>query len=510
MIHRLTYVISVIAFAFSLGCRAQRQNELVHEVKPGETLYGLSVKYGVSVDDLRRENGLSSNSVIAGQKIRIAQLGVSQDDDQKQAGFNCRLMYEVQKKETVYSICKKFDLTEEELYAANPILNKKKLKKKQLICIPFKNVDEPVSIDVESTDELNVEPIKIAVVLPFGLSESAINSTNMKMLDFYEGFLLALESFKSTGLSAEIYAYDESEIDSVGADVWFSNGIIKDVDLIVGPYGTEYLDSFVTFANNNDVKMFVPFTAQADCVSGNPNVFQLNVPQASFYAKVYECFFEANKGKKLIFLLADDRTDNVLYFEGFKNYANKLGVNYDVVHMASMENLGRCFLDVRDCVCVPVSATEKSFVKMVNAIETLEGLDSLNISMFGQPNWQQFVLKHKDEFTKYDCSFFSKFYYDSSDDGVLRFCNDFNRAFGREQYPSYPMYGLMGYDMGGYFLKAFKEYGQNFTNELSGYSCETLQTPLRFEQKEEGSGFYNSRVMFLSVGIDGGILKKVY
>lgn len=42
-----------------------------HSVVRGDTLWGLSRKYSVSVDDIRSANGLSSDTIIPGQILRI-------------------------------------------------------------------------------------------------------------------------------------------------------------------------------------------------------------------------------------------------------------------------------------------------------------------------------------------------------------------------------------------------------------------------------------------------------
>ena len=42
-----------------------------HTVSSGDTLWGLSRKYGVSVDDLRQANGISDNTIINGQTLNI-------------------------------------------------------------------------------------------------------------------------------------------------------------------------------------------------------------------------------------------------------------------------------------------------------------------------------------------------------------------------------------------------------------------------------------------------------
>lgn len=500
------FVLIICVFAFEANC--QTLSAFTHEVKPGETLYSISSRYGVTVDALKTSNGLSSDAVVAGQILRVVKTISMQDDNATSGRPDCRLMYKVQKKETVYSICKKFDLTEDEFYAANPILLEKKLKKKQLVCIPYKKVEQPVLEEVV-VEEL-AEPMKIALMLPFGLGKDKVGATNLKMLDFYEGFLLALEAAKSLGLSAEVYVFDEVKADSTGVLAVLGNGRLEGVDLLVGPYAVNHLEQFIPFAKKNDIKMLVPFTSKSDYTLHNHNVFQLNVPQASFYSKVYEHFFSGNAEKNIVFLLANDRTDNTLYFEGFKKSALERGVHYKIVDMNALDEFSESMSYERENVIIPLSPSEKVFNRIVKTLDKMERTDSVNISMFGQSNWQQFMGKYKGAFQKYDCTFFSKFLYDPLNEKVSLFQSNFKHRFGREQYMSYPMYGVMGYDLGIYFLNAYNQFGEDFADYLYEYESSFLQTPLYFERKNEDGGFSNNKVMFVKVGANGAIEKKIF
>ncbi|HCA4004976.1 TPA: LysM peptidoglycan-binding domain-containing protein, partial [Listeria monocytogenes] len=49
------------------------QNATTHAVKSGDTIWALSVKYGVSVQDIMSWNNLSSSSIYVGQKLAIKQ-----------------------------------------------------------------------------------------------------------------------------------------------------------------------------------------------------------------------------------------------------------------------------------------------------------------------------------------------------------------------------------------------------------------------------------------------------
>ena len=54
------------------GSNTSNKHAKYHIIKSGESLYLVSKKYGVSVNDLLKLNGLSKNSILSiGQKIRI-------------------------------------------------------------------------------------------------------------------------------------------------------------------------------------------------------------------------------------------------------------------------------------------------------------------------------------------------------------------------------------------------------------------------------------------------------
>jgi LysM repeat protein len=41
----------------------------IHFVKPGDTLYSIATKYGISVDKLKKLNNIEKNSISIGQKL---------------------------------------------------------------------------------------------------------------------------------------------------------------------------------------------------------------------------------------------------------------------------------------------------------------------------------------------------------------------------------------------------------------------------------------------------------
>lgn len=60
--------------AFNLISQTKEQSHLVQK---GETLYAISKKYNMKVDDLKKLNGLSSNTVAVGQKLKVTSVSTS-------------------------------------------------------------------------------------------------------------------------------------------------------------------------------------------------------------------------------------------------------------------------------------------------------------------------------------------------------------------------------------------------------------------------------------------------
>jgi LysM repeat protein len=190
-----------------------------HTIQSGETLYKLSVKYGVSVERICQANpGLSAKNFRVDQVIAIPPVAKSEqvsaevvdqlpalpakvEKKDESLKPNCRDMHRVERKETVYSICKQYGITEEELLAANPEIKNKKLKKGKFLCIPYPketaNTTTPTqtqtNLDATLTDAQlfdknkkkneKISTIKAAVVLPFNTDGTGTRDEQVRMVE---------------------------------------------------------------------------------------------------------------------------------------------------------------------------------------------------------------------------------------------------------------------------------------------------------------------------------------
>ena len=119
---------AVSALLFCLCALPLFSQNISHIVEKGDTLYSLSKKYGVSVDDLRSANAISGSDLYAGQKLIIPAKKAD-----KRVTYES---YTVKAGDTLYSIAKRSEITVDELRRLNSLDSSAVLKIGQNLKVP--------------------------------------------------------------------------------------------------------------------------------------------------------------------------------------------------------------------------------------------------------------------------------------------------------------------------------------------------------------------------------------
>lgn len=206
------------------------KNGKFHTIQAGETLYQLTVKYNISAQAICDANpGLSASNFRVGQVISIptesvtapvTPLAPAQSSTPSTTQKGWKEMHKVERKETIFSICQEYGITQEDLLALNPELKNGKLKKGMFIFIPYPKSSQPAvtptptMVQTPSNEELfkqsktaskSLRTIQAAVMLPFTASGSIKPEEQTRMVEYYEGFLIAVDSLKRQGVSVDLY-----------------------------------------------------------------------------------------------------------------------------------------------------------------------------------------------------------------------------------------------------------------------------------------------------------------
>lgn len=508
-----------------------------HTILQGETLYGLSQKYKVSVKAILDANpGLNEKNFRYGQVVNIPKADgsstptpVATDQPQQTAvqpqqpsgiqgpvQSRCKEMHKVARKETVFSIARMYGITEQELLDANPeIKDAKKLKKGKLLCIPYpkiqeaekqKEVKEPTNSELFEQNrkaDHNISMIKAALVLPF-IAEGKGNTESERMVEYYQGFLMAVDSLKRTGTSVDLYTYDSgSTVASVNAIL--AKPEMKNMDIIFGPLYTEQIKPMAEFANKNHIRLVIPFTSRDNTVYRNPDIYQINTPQSYLYSEVYDHFTRQFPKSHVIFLNAKTGTeDKADFINGLREELKSKQIPFtNLDESATSEQMQAALQKDRANVFIPTSGSNTVLIKTLPQLSAMVN-DSIykekihaEVHLFGYPEWQTYTKDHLSAFFELDTYFYTSFYTNNLLAAPRNFTSSFRRWYGKDMEERYPKYGMLGFDTGFFFLKGLSRYGSALEKNLDKLNLTPIQTGFKFDRVNNWGGFINKKVFFV-------------
>ena len=172
------------------------------------------------------------------------------------------IVHEVERKETLFSISQKYKININDILELNPQLRNSRLKRKSKILIPvIESIQEktlvekdslPIEDDLLRLDSIFVKKRKrdnqlnLSVLLPFRSNtvnydsieevESLFEDRNLYTitLDFYSGILYAIEDLRELNVSINLNVFDtENSINKINEIS--SENSVKDSDVIIGP-----------------------------------------------------------------------------------------------------------------------------------------------------------------------------------------------------------------------------------------------------------------------------------
>ncbi len=123
----------VLALMLALAAPVRAQGATVHVVQPGENLFRIALRYGVSLSALAAANGITDpNCIYAGQRLIIPDSGSAPASLSTPASGT----HVVQRGENLYRIALRYGVTMSALAATNGIVNPNHIYAGQVLRIP--------------------------------------------------------------------------------------------------------------------------------------------------------------------------------------------------------------------------------------------------------------------------------------------------------------------------------------------------------------------------------------
>ena len=279
--------------------RNVKKKYVTYEVKnKKETLYSISKQFGVSINEIIEANPYAQDGIKKGD---ILQIPIDEKNIPKTSGNE--LYHLVQPKETIYGICKQYNISKEDLFRRNPRLQTEGLKYGDTIFIAS------AGKTLGNTTDDNTRTYKIAYLLPFSIGEKERNVNIERFIDFYRGSLIAMEDIKTSGVSLEVYTFD-TQLGTSKTQEIVKSKLPKDIDLIIGPAYPEQITQVASFAKKNNIVQVVPFTS--------------HISNSDRYAQQYQFNPVPNDLDKIVAAnIFNKFKDNNIYMVYFSNEENE-------------------------------------------------------------------------------------------------------------------------------------------------------------------------------------------
>lgn len=521
-----------------------------YDVQPGDNLYGIAEKLGISVNDIRQNNP----SVADGVKPRMRLFFPAETESKVPAGDyvdSGAVTHVVKKGESIYGIARQYGMKMEDLMALNPSaaggirpgmrLRLKEQEAGEDESVPVEKEEDsiarmekadsivasyaPDDLDVAASEEVYAdsvaadtvlvsaedrEPLQLAVILPFLLEEENMGRQTQLYTEFYKGFLLAADTLNLPGRRpVNIRVYDSSaNNDTVRAIM--TRPEMADVDLIIAPDNQTQLNSISAIAPQDALIVNV-FAVRDTSYMTRPGMIQTNIPHDRMYERAIEGFIDSYPGYTPVFLSRKGgRQDKEEFTTALKQRLNADGRYFREVEFdgympdADLEDLDP---NVTPLVFIPVSGNRDEFSRFIHALKTVKerAADASAVQLFGYPEWATFRGEQFDQICALETTIYSRYCPLEGSDESRRLHEDFTRAFGNEILDKQmPVLGVLGYDTGIMViegLRSMEARDGDITREFSG-----IQSGIRLREVP-GGGMFND-ALFLIKYMPGGSIEK--
>jgi len=499
-----------------------------YKVRKGETLYGLSRRFDITIDDLMMLNpelktsGLDKGQII---KVPIQEKGkepveeitqpkeelpvspnpfvvdtiVNEDGSEDQVSFqfsDSTIRHLVMSHETLYKVSKRFMVPVEEIMRING-LKSTNIKEGQILIIPVKQErverleikSVPADRDPE-TGPLIFEPkekYKIAILLPFFLDGGSKYNSRVSQLatQFYMGAQLAVDSLERLGLVADIVVYDtkndSTHLQSILADTNFLT-----TDLVIGPFYPDHVATLSAYCQENRIRMVCPVKTSEELLVNNRLLYEAVPNDEVSMVLLAQHMLQNNAGDHIVLVKPTVESDIALY-NAFRDAFQSLpveGVRPILVETTESGFTGNIRSGVNTLLVIPTN-DQKTAIRFMNSLGRW-GKRSKGIYVYGTKEWVNFSDINNMYKNKYNFRYASSNFLDYYTDLAI----NVNKAFRGRYETDLSNMAAHGYDVLTYFASEF------FLGDVKKKPC-LVMSGFNMQQVTPTDGYRNTHVFVI-------------
>lgn len=289
--------IKLLVALFFIGCMvtfAQQKKFITYKVVKGETIQSISKALSITPYDLLKLNPDVEDNVNTGDIIIIPNKEYNPEKDIENSDLSIIgdkdiivdnfIYHEVLKKETIYSLLKKFEVSIDELNTLNPLLLNDGLKQGQILKIPVKITELQITEKSNLTQPYLVKSkeTKFSIAKRYGITIAFLEELNPQIkekgLQFDDVILVPKKLIDNAGVQTHKIEKKEtlfglsnkfgiSQEELISANPQLEDGVIEGMLIQIPNIETEdqldFIDGSVAGMDFN-IAMMLPFLSKRD------------------------------------------------------------------------------------------------------------------------------------------------------------------------------------------------------------------------------------------------------
>lgn len=398
---------------------------------------------------------------------------------------NWREKYQVKKKDTLYGIAKKYNISVDALIEANPEMKVDgfELKKGSYVCIPYAasgtSGQTSATLMQTASRQFSSKTVRVGVMLPL----HDVDGDGRRMTEFYRGMLMACDSLRAEGMNIDIHAWNVN-IDADITNFIKQPGAAK-CDIIFGPLYSKQVHALAEFCKARDIQMVIPFSITGDDVSMYKQIFQVYQTNDRQTNNSIETFLKLFPNCHPVFIDCNDKTSTKGNFTfGLRTRLESHNIGYGITNIGSSDDLfAKQFSQNRQNIVILNTGRSPELTLALNKLAILKANNpTLKIKLFGYTEWMMYLGIDEAKFHEFDTYIPSTFYYNPASPRTQSLTRSYRQWFKTDMQNALPRFALTGYDYAQFFLRGFAKYGKAFRGVKNQNSWKAVQAPLRFKQ----------------------------
>lgn len=417
--------------------------------------------------------------------------------------------YTVERGVGLYRIGINFGVSQEEILAANPQIQKTGLHFKETILIPAKGLtlevptdtiaEEPLysveesentPLEEEDSSPIAIVPltdkdtIRLAVMLPLQADAVQRDKNMDRFYDFYAGVLIAVNKVQQKGQPIEVYTYDIGKTTQKIEELLTDSTWAK-VDAIIGPAYNQQVTMVSDFAQRDSTWLLIPFLSSVPVIESNPYLIKFN-PSAEAEANALALHLKEQENINCV-LIETSENETLPQSIAHLHHAlkeNNISTTTTSIHKILADSLEGAFIAGKENIVI--FNTEKYSNIQGIMPHLLKGYSQYRIILYSQYSWQNEKIILPQIYTsvfKPDCSIPSGY-------GQM-----FEKTFGHKRASSRPYYDLLGYDLTSHLLRMLQQTpATSRKTSIKQRNWRGIQANIHYKKNSSQGGYENNMI----------------